>query len=89
MCNPLEITDVYRYDKKDIKRARREHTKKRKMVKIEDPFDLHSDNSLDQRVSENMAEGWLQYVNVLTQEQYDRMISNGEQRDDTLYLVSN
>ena len=90
MCNPLEITDVYRYDKKDIKRARREYTKKRKMVKIEDPFNyFNPGNSLDQWVSENMPEGWLQYVNVLTQEEYDRMVSYGEQRDDTLYLVSN
>ena len=90
MCNPLEITDVYRYDKKDIKRARREYTKKRKMVKIEDPFNyFNPGNSLDQWVSENMADGWLQYVNVLTQEEYDRMVSYGEQRDDTLYLVSN
>ena len=91
MCNPLEITDVYRYNKEDIKRARKEHTKKRKkMVKIEDPFNyLNPGNSLDQWVSENMPEGWLQYVNVLTQEEYDRMVFNGEQRDDTLYLVSN
>ena len=59
MCNPLEITDVYRYNKEDIKRARKEHTKKRrsKMVKIEDPVNSDLHNSLDQWVSENMPEG--------------------------------
>lgn len=91
MCNPLEITNVYRYNKEDIKRARREHTKKRKkMVKIEDPFNYYNPgNSLDQWVSENMPEGWLQQVRVLTAAEYESLLENWLQRDDTLYLVQN
>ena len=91
MCNPLEITDVYRYNKEDIKRARKEHTKKRKkMVKIEDPFNyFNPGNSLDQWVSENMPEGWLQQVRVLTADEYNSLLDNWLQRDDTLYLVQN
>ncbi len=90
MCNPLEINDVYRYNKEDIKRARKENTKKRKkMVKIEDPLNFKSFHPLDQWVSENMPEGWLQQVRVLTADEYDSLLENWLQRDDTLYLVQN
>lgn len=91
MCNPLEVTNVYRYNKEDIKRARKEHTKKRakKMVKIEDPLNFHLESSLDQWVSENMPEGWLQQVRVLTAAEYESILENWLQRDDTLYLVQN
>lgn len=92
MCNPLETIDVYRYNKKDIKRARKEHTKKRakKMVKIEDPLNyFNSSTTLDQWVSENMPEGWLQHVRVLTAAEYESLLENWLQRDDTLYLVQN
>jgi len=90
MCNPLEAIDVYRYNKEDIKRARKEHTKKRakKMVKIEDPLNSDLHNSLSQWVSENMPEGWLQHVRVLTATEYESLLENWLQRDDTLYLVA-
>jgi len=85
MCNPLETINVYRYNKEDIKRARKEHTKKRakKMVKIEDPT-----NPLSQWVSENMPEDWLKHVSVLTAAEYESLLENWLQRDDTLYLVA-
>jgi len=90
MCNPLEVIDVYRYNKEDIKRARSEHNKrkKKKMIKLEDPsnFDLH--NSLSQWISENASEHWLQHVRVLTAAEYESLLENWLQRDDTLYMVA-